>query len=1183
MPGIIGYYIITEELLAPFAVLTNPTASQTVAQPFGVSLTFYDVVNSQPYFTLAQGGSISGSPVVGFSVLSNFTFDSAANNLELGGIPVVITGPVGSGQVLTYNGTDWVNGAGASGGVTSLNTLTGALTIAAGTDISVTPSGGNKLTIAYTGSAGGVTSLNALTGALSLTSTGLSVSISPSGTSIDLEVAEIDGGTLAGSAFDFTLPLSSGQFLKFNGTDWVNAAGSGSAGVTSLQGLAGDLTLTSTGGSITITPSSPDIDLEVAELMGGTLDGVAFDFGSLSSGDVLTYNGSDWVNAPTAATGVTSLNTLTGALALTSSGTTSNISISTSGSDVVLQVAHAPWLGITDSYGTFLDAATAAYGGIAFKGLSTTSAATGTKALFAIDTAKTVSTWDGNSWLNFEIAGTEYANFGYTYPSSVPNVTLAVTGSATALNINANGATGALNLNASGASGAITLSTEGANGAITLEASFTNGYVEEYGSGYEGNFGANGYDLTGDTVSIEAKTGYGLTFTSHAQFSNYVYTKEDPEVWYDFVNPSFAEIKAGGADPSYVMMTLDKTTNAARDTTAGFLPVIAGYTLWVSNVAALTNVTAGAAIQAGTTVTAGTDFYGEIDTTSLGGVDFSFSGISSGDVLYYNGSDWINTNAAALAPVQSVSNSDGSLSISPTTGAVVASLNVGNANSWTAEQTFTAGAGPNTSISVTHGADFSGYGITISAGSNGAFRIANPAATYMYFIHPAALAQSTTLTLPLCTAATDSLAAVGTAQTWTATQTYTPNTPIEFTIGTNTYAQIGISGDPSSTDTASINWFRNNSNSTAFGIYNGNSTSVVFSVSSSGNVNASGTATASSFYGEIDTTTLDGVAFSFTSLSSGDLLSYNGSNWVNAALSSAVVTSLNSMTGALTVNSPNSTLNVNASSPHLELDINLNNGNTWTATQTFNYYNPAIELPAPTGGGSSNSPGIAILGYTGAVSVGVNLYVNDTGTFVVGQQGSPYSNLFTVDQSGNVHAGGDVYSNDYFYGGNASLTGGRLIIGKNSQVGAIQWYSTPGDFDWLDADGAGTSMALYTAAVTIAAGYTLSIAAVSNSSDSRLKPDWTDYPNDPFAELDAVRVGQYRHMGTPENMADLGSYRAGVAAETLPATVNEYDPEGWAHVRSPDSFAWSVVVMKALRDKVRNLETEVASLRATRN
>lgn len=50
----------------------------------------------------------------------------------------------------------------------------------------------------------------------------------------------------------------------------------------------------------------------------------------------------------------------------------------------------------------------------------------------------------------------------------------------------------------------------------------------------------------------------------------------------------------------------------------------------------------------------------------------------------------INSTASGGA-VSSVSNSDGSLTISPTTGAVVASLNVSHANNWTGVQTFTNG------------------------------------------------------------------------------------------------------------------------------------------------------------------------------------------------------------------------------------------------------------------------------------------------------------------------------------------------------------------------------------------------------------------------------------------------------------------------------------------------------------
>ena len=50
------------------------------------------------------------------------------------------------------------------------------------------------------------------------------------------------------------------------------------------------------------------------------------------------------------------------------------------------------------------------------------------------------------------------------------------------------------------------------------------------------------------------------------------------------------------------------------------------------------------------------------------------------------------TTGGGSGGAASVSNSDGTLTISPTTGAVVASLALGHANTWTAKQTFPAGS-----------------------------------------------------------------------------------------------------------------------------------------------------------------------------------------------------------------------------------------------------------------------------------------------------------------------------------------------------------------------------------------------------------------------------------------------------------------------------------------------------------
>ncbi|HMV87919.1 MAG TPA: hypothetical protein PKA34_32820, partial [Blastocatellia bacterium] len=64
--------------------------------------------------------------------------------------------------------------------------------------------------------------------------------------------------------------------------------------------------------------------------------------------------------------------------------------------------------------------------------------------------------------------------------------------------------------------------------------------------------------------------------------------------------------------------------------------------------------------------------------------------------------------------VSSVSNANGTLTISPTTGAVVASLNLGNANTWTANQTFGSGIARMTLPQITTGInDANGNGMLL--------------------------------------------------------------------------------------------------------------------------------------------------------------------------------------------------------------------------------------------------------------------------------------------------------------------------------------------------------------------------------------------------------------------------------------------------------------------------------------
>ena len=79
---------------------------------------------------------------------------------------------------------------------------------------------------------------------------------------------------------------------------------------------------------------------------------------------------------------------------------------------------------------------------------------------------------------------------------------------------------------------------------------------------------------------------------------------------------------------------------------------------------------------------------------------------------FWDGATWQAMTGGAGA-VSSVSNSDGSLTISPTTGAVVASLNLGHSNAWTVLQSFT---GTSTDPTI---ADASG----VYCGTNGSPRV----------------------------------------------------------------------------------------------------------------------------------------------------------------------------------------------------------------------------------------------------------------------------------------------------------------------------------------------------------------------------------------------------------------------------------------------------------------------------
>jgi hypothetical protein len=170
----------------------------------------------------------------------------------------------------------------------------------------------------------------------------------------------------------------------------------------------------------------------------------------------------------------------------------------------------------------------------------------------------------------------------------------------------------------------------------------------------------------------------------------------------------------------------------------------------------------------------------ELDVGTLGGLPFLMTGLASGAIMYDNAGTWeplpIGTPGQILAVsagglpyweaapsglVSSVTNSDGSLTISPTTGAVIASLNPGHANTFTGLQTFSPGDFA-----------FGGYGHDV---------ITTPAKGDLWYFDGTNL-----VNLPIGTAG-QVLEVVSGVPKWATLSITAPATPTSATSGSNSY------------------------------------------------------------------------------------------------------------------------------------------------------------------------------------------------------------------------------------------------------------------------------------------------------------------------------------------------------------------------------------------------------------
>lgn len=262
-------------------------------------------------------------------------------------------------------------------GVTTLNSLSGALTLAAGSGITITPSGGNTLTIASTGGGGSVTTVSVVTAngfagtvanptttpALTLT-TAISGILKGNGTAISAAAAGTDyqapitltttgtsgAATFAANTLNIPQYQGAGNYITALTGDGT-AAGPGSAAFTlaTVNGNVGSFTLSNitvnakglvTAASTTSTGNLTDVGTDGIVITGGTNSVIGAGTsisqhvadtthnGYLSSTDWNTFNGKGSGSVTSVAATVPAFLSIAGS-PITTSGT---LTISLSGS-----------------------------------------------------------------------------------------------------------------------------------------------------------------------------------------------------------------------------------------------------------------------------------------------------------------------------------------------------------------------------------------------------------------------------------------------------------------------------------------------------------------------------------------------------------------------------------------------------------------------------------------------------------------------------------------------------------------------------------------------------------------------------------------------------------------------------------------------------------------------------------
>jgi hypothetical protein len=156
----------------------------------------------QPYEQLQPNVADIASSVHTTNARITATVAAGAGSILLAGAQLANESQDSSGFEMSFR--DDLLGGSATAGVTSLNALTGAVSLIAGHDVTLTTVG-NGIKIDATGGSGvGVTSLNGITGALTIAH-GINTTVNVSGATITIDSASGSGTGLTAVAHDGTL------------------------------------------------------------------------------------------------------------------------------------------------------------------------------------------------------------------------------------------------------------------------------------------------------------------------------------------------------------------------------------------------------------------------------------------------------------------------------------------------------------------------------------------------------------------------------------------------------------------------------------------------------------------------------------------------------------------------------------------------------------------------------------------------------------------------------------------------------------------------------------------------------------------------------------------------------------------------------------------------------------------